>query len=231
MQWFSGIDAEPYMIPILRTLKKPKMKSHLSSVFGACILILSANSVADPLGQLTADLSGNFSSAAQASEDKDFYNIELHIVPVWLSRKDGPWLYVEQADARTPEKPYRQRLYRLESIGDHFYSYVYEFKTVPLKYAGQWREGLPLANISPDDLILKSGCTVKLAQDQDGHFAGGTEERSCPSILRGASYATSKIELNDHRLTTWDQGFDADGKQVWGATKGPYRFDKQLSTN
>jgi hypothetical protein len=28
-------------------------------------------------------------------------------------------------------------------------------------------------------------------------------------------------------LLTWDQGFDKDGKQVWGAVKGGYEFKRQ----
>ena len=28
----------------------------------------------------------------------------------------------------------------------------------------------------------------------------------------------------DDRLLSWDRGFDAAGKQVWGAEKGPYEF-------
>ena len=29
------------------------------------------------------------------------------------------------------------------------------------------------------------------------------------------------------RFHSWDRGFDASGKQVWGATAGPYEFVKQ----
>jgi hypothetical protein len=27
-------------------------------------------------------------------------------------------------------------------------------------------------------------------------------------------------------LDSWDRGYDRDGKQVWGAVTGPYRFDR-----
>jgi hypothetical protein len=30
-----------------------------------------------------------------------------------------------------------------------------------------------------------------------------------------------------NEITSWDRGFDSAGKQVWGATKGPYQFKKQ----
>ena len=44
---------------------------------------------------------------------------------------------------------------------------------------------------------------------------------------RGASYATSEVELREERITSWDRGYDGEGLQVWGATEGPYRFDRQ----
>jgi hypothetical protein len=32
--------------------------------------------------------------------------------------------------------------------------------------------------------------------------------------------------LTKDGMESWDQGWDAEGQQVWGATKGGYRFDK-----
>ena len=58
-------------------------------------------------------------------------------------------------------------------------------------------------------------------------YAGGTDGKSCPSDLRGAKYATTKITMKKGELISWDQGFDANDKQVWGATKGGYIFIKK----
>ncbi len=76
-----------------------------------------------------------------------------------------------------------------------------------------------------DKIELKDGCTVTLNR-KDGVFSGGTEADHCPSSLRGAKYATTKITMKDGELVSWDQGFDADNKQIWGATKGGYVFKK-----
>jgi len=72
---------------------------------------------------------------------------------------------------------------------------------------------------------LKDGCTVTL-KNNNGIYTGGTDEDKCPSDLRGASYATTKIMIAEKLLESWDQGFDTSGKQVWGATKGGYKFRK-----
>ena len=57
-------------------------------------------------------------------------------------------------------------------------------------------------------------------------FVGSTGEKTCPSELRGASYASSKATVLQNEIISWDQGFDKEGKQVWGATKAGYVFDK-----
>jgi len=36
-----------------------------------------------------------------------------------------------------------------------------------------------------------------------------------------------KLSLKKGELISWDQGFDANDKQVWGATKGGYIFIKK----
>lgn len=206
------------------------MKPYRTATFAVAALALAAcaglGKPADPAAELAAHLSGYFTSAAQAAADKDYFNIELRIVPAWAERKDGPWLYVEQADARTPDKPYRQRVYRLEVTGDKYLSHIYEFKGDPLKQAGQWKQPMPLAALTPADLVLKDGCAVVMERRADGSYHGATVDKACPSVLRGSRYASSKVTLDAKVLESWDQGFDADGKQVWGATKGAYRFVK-----
>lgn len=178
------------------------------------------------LSELQSHLSGFFTSRAQAQADKDFFNIELRIVPVWTTRSDGPWLYVEQAAADTPDKPYRQRVYRLEKKGDQYLSHIYEFKGDPLKQAGQWKQPVPLAALSPADLVLKDGCAVIMSRAANGSYSGATADKACPSVLRGAKYGSSKVTLDAQVLDSWDQGFAEDGRQVWGSTKGAYRFVK-----
>jgi hypothetical protein len=36
----------------------------------------------------------------------------------------------------------------------------------------------------------------------------------------------SDVTLSAEELVTWDRGYDAAGKQVWGSTKGPYMFKR-----
>ncbi len=40
-------------------------------------------------------------------------------------------------------------------------------------------------------------------------------------------YTTSEVVLSSDRMVSWDRGWDAEGKQAWGAEKGGYVFIKR----
>jgi hypothetical protein len=181
---------------------------------------------------LKSMLVGSFSSAAHAAADKDYRDIRLHMSPIWESRNDGPWLYVEQAVASDEAHPYRQRIYRLSMLGENtFQSEIFELAESPegaQKFAGAWSNPTLLAGVSPETITPKQGCEVILKWFPTEHaFKGSTLAANCTSGFRGAAYATSQITLTDGLLTSWDRGYDAAGKQVWGAEKGGYRFIRE----
>jgi CpeT/CpcT family (DUF1001) len=169
-------------------------------------------------------LQGEFSSVEQAQKDTAFFHITLNIAPIWKHRAGEYWLYVEQATARKPDKPYRQRVYKLEKKGKQFVSYIYTLDK-PLRFAGEHKKAEPLQNLTPDSLQLKAGCEVYLTK-KGKRFAGATQKQTCPSELAGAAYATSEVTLDGKTLLSWDRGWDKEGKQVWGAEKGGYIFKR-----
>ncbi len=179
--------------------------------------------------ELRDHMTGSFNSTAQHEADPDnYYDIRLHMVPIWPERADGPWLYVEQAAASRLDQPYRQRVYRLAAREDgRFESIVYTLPDPPLKYAGAWKKEIPLADLTPDDLTLREGCSLILERQDDGSFVGSTVGTDCESTLRGAAFAISEATITPHCLISWDRGYDKNGKQVWGATAGGYAFVKE----
>ncbi len=171
-------------------------------------------------------MAGKYSSLAQSQRDTDYYHISLHMVPIWTNHADA-WLYVEQAMGTKQDKPYRQRVYRLSKSGDRFVSEVYTLKNekeaVGKAATPKWFE-----QFKPDAILeLRDGCAVVLKKLNATTFEGQTEGTGCASNLRGASYATSIVRIDKDKIVSWDQGFDAQGKQVWGATKGGYIFEKE----
>jgi hypothetical protein len=172
---------------------------------------------------------GSFDSKEQSEKDSSYFNIELEMIHIWKDRTDGPWIYIEQAVAESKDKPYRQRVYQIKQRSDgKIESIVYSIPD-PLRFAGDYQKEFPLLRITPDSLLLKAGCEVVLYRADDGYFEGGTIDKNCSSDLRGASYATSEVMIDKDKMITWDRGFDENGNQVWGATKGGYIFKKKLS--
>ncbi len=169
-------------------------------------------------------MTGSFSSEQQASRDTAYYDIDLHMYRIWPHRTDGYWLYVEQAVAANPEKPYRQRVYRVADLKDGTCeSVVYELDD-PLQYAGEWKKEKPLEGLDPDALVEREGCAIILRWNPNGYYEGRTGEGTCESRLRGATYATSQVKVYPQLLDSWDRGFDDERRQVWGAESGPYHF-------
>lgn len=176
------------------------------------------------LNELFALMQGSFNSEAQAKADSTYYNISLHMYPIW--RDKGNFLYVEQALNNMQNKPYRQRIYEITRLNDSiFSSAIYTLPTDSL-WIGQWRTPMSFDSISKKDLVLRKGCAVLLKRIGQYHFKGETRINTCESSLRGSSYATSEVEIKQDQIISWDRGFDAKGNHVWGAEKAGYIFDK-----
>lgn len=187
---------------------------------------IHAQELPETLEQLIEWMTGEFDSSEQAKKDDAFKNISLKMTRVWPDRPNGVWLYIEQAVADTPDKPYRQRMYFISELNeDEYSSDIYSLPNEE-KFVGAWRETSKLDELSPFDLTNKTGCTVILFYD-GFQFGGRTSKGNCKSELNGASYTTSEVTILETQISTWDRGFDADGKQVWGSESGPYVFKKQ----
>ncbi|MGD9689030.1 MAG: chromophore lyase CpcT/CpeT [Phycisphaerales bacterium] len=179
--------------------------------------------------RLTSWMIGSFASADQSLSDPAYRDVSLVIAPVWKSRT-GCWLYVEQAMAESPDRPYRQRLYRLTGLpilpGQplSWRCDVFSLPGDPLRFAGAWQEPYLLESLHEDDLLLRDGCSVWIFQVSEEEFAGSTRGNACASDLHGAAYATSHVTIRRDRIDSWDRGYDASGAQVWGPARGPYCF-------
>ncbi|MHB8799890.1 MAG: chromophore lyase CpcT/CpeT [Thermoanaerobaculia bacterium] len=179
--------------------------------------------------EVAALLTGTFDSSAQSASDPEaFRAVRLVTVRVPASRlgSGAPVLYVEQALLANPDRPYRQRFYRIEETADGgVVSRVFEPKE-PVAVSGKWRDPSDLALYGPGDVAERLGCAVRLKRTADG-WSGSTEGKECPSALDGARWATSEVTLRPGRVESWDRGYDVSGRQVWGARTGPYVFERR----
>jgi CpeT protein len=173
-------------------------------------------------------MQGSFSSQQQSKNDTDYYDIRLHMSPIWPESNNGKWLYVEQAMVSALDKPYRQRFYKLIQLADGSIESIVYTVSDPLRFAGAWKTPEMFEQLSVDSLELRDGCSIILRKLDDGSFKGSTNANNCPSNLRGATYATSEVVVQHDKMISWDRGFDSRDKQVWGAEKGGYIFMKEL---
>ncbi|WP_430409542.1 chromophore lyase CpcT/CpeT [Kordia sp.] len=169
-------------------------------------------------------MTGSFDSSEQAASDASYYNISLHMYPIWKS-KDGYWLYVEQAISANQLKPYRQRIYQLEKLEDgSFSSKVYTLEN-PENFIGKWKTPAFFDQFDASILKEREGCAVILKKNGNS-YSGSTIDKDCKSTMRGASYATSEVTIQPNVIESWDRGFDANDKHVWGAEKAGYVFKR-----
>ena len=176
------------------------------------------------LNELHALMQGSFNSEIQSQVDSTYYNISLHMYPIWEGK--GHYLYVEQALNAMQDRPYRQRVYKINQLTDStFSSEVYTLAMDSL-WIGKWKSPKAFDSISPKDISLKAGCEVILKRLSKNHYQGKTGDTTCISTMRGASFARSEVEILEDKIISWDRGFDANGNYVWGAEKAGYIFNK-----
>ena len=177
--------------------------------------------------ELSALMTGSFSSEEQSKIDTAYFDIRLEIIRIWEDRSNGIWLYVEQAAASSLERPYRQRIYRLKETGENlFKSEVYEIEE-PLRFTGVWRKENPFYGDADDILQKRPGCSVRLKKIGNQTFFGSTVDKECLSDWGGATYATSIVTITENGMITWDRGFDENDNFLWGAEKAGYYFQKK----
>lgn len=193
----------------------------------ASTALAQQNGVTTETERLSAVLQGSYNNEAQSRADADYFDIRMRIARIWRWRTDAVWLYMEQSLASMQGKPYRQRIYRLVQKNDTTVESAIFILRYPLRFAGEWRRENLLKHQTPDSLAEMSGCGIVLYRKRNGVYSGATTGSNCSSELRKAVYSTSDIIISADKLVMWDRGFDASGKQVWGAIKGGYEFVKK----
>ncbi len=88
---------------------------------------------------------------------------------------------------------------------------------------GAYRGPVLLERLSIDPLIALEDCAITLHRRGAG-YEGSTVKGTCPTSREGASYTTSEVVLTSGRMVSWDRGWNSEGMQARGATKGGYSF-------
>ena len=180
------------------------------------------------LDALESYLSGTFNSQTQSEADAQYYAIQLTGCSVEAPELGDRVLYIEQASMSSLASPYRQRLYVLhaDETEGTAETEIYAL-TKPDAAIGLCADD-ERPTFRETDVSLRAGCGVFLTWEaSEAVFNGGTRGEDCSSTLGGATYATSEVWMRHDQLLSWDRGYFENGQQAWGATAGPYEFNRQ----
>ncbi|MBF2028411.1 MAG: chromophore lyase CpcT/CpeT [Oscillatoriales cyanobacterium C42_A2020_001] len=180
--------------------------------------------------EVAAWLEGVMDTTAQAKVNPKAPSVQMTTCRVNVDIPKLPgnpiFLYQEQALTSKLSQPYRQRF--LEITPDFEAKAVRSLSFRPLqsdRWAGFCNKPESLRMLQKADLGSPV-CSVFLKKVPNGYL-GETPSEGCPANVRGAVRITNTIELNASGMNTWDRGFDANGKQVWGAQSEAYEFRRQ----
>jgi len=137
-------------------------------------------------------------------------------------------LYQEQALTTKLTQPYRQRVLFIAASPPFSNSVVSLSHKLaePAKWIGFCNQSNSQRLLQLDQDLGEKVCSVYLEKSTDG-YKGETPPQGCPANVRGAVRITNTVELNPDGMNTWDRGFDANGKQVWGAQSESYQFRRK----
>jgi hypothetical protein len=180
--------------------------------------------------RVAALLSGKMDTSAQAIANPKAPNVQMTTCRIELlnpTESQSIFLYQEQAMSTSLDKPYRQRFLQIspsllsQSVRSR------SFKPAdPTRWSGLCdRAASSQQSVTLNDLGIPV-CNVFLKQVGTSYM-GNTPIDGCPANVRGAVRITNHIELTPTRMNTWDRGFDAQGKQVWGAKTESYQFRRK----
>jgi len=188
------------------------------------------NKLEEQAEDIATRLEGVMDTAEQAASNPKVSHVRMVTCRVTLTGNEvtpsGILLYQEQAIADNVSKPYRQRFLQLTPSPHSQTVRSLAFRPTNTaawinfcdKPAGDRR-------LQPSDLG-NPVCSVFLKQS-GLDYVGNTPVDGCPAKIRGAVRITNHIVLHPTGMDTWDRGYNAAGKQVWGAQSESYRFRKR----
>ncbi|HAZ47912.1 MAG TPA: chorismate mutase [Cyanobacteria bacterium UBA11369] len=175
---------------------------------------------------LAGYMAGEFDNRDQAIADPAWYvHVRLWQRPVALFAEDSLTLFAEQANALYLDRPYRQRIIRLQQGQVQYY-----MLKDPSSIQGAGINPERLKTLTLDDIEYLPGCTLTVTQDERLRFQATLPPNCrCCFTFRGETYQVSLgFEASLEQFLSYDKGIDpVTGKAIWGALLGPYRFTKR----
>lgn len=188
-------------------------------------------SLAQQTNEVVAYLEGTMDTSLQAATNPKAPKVRMTTCRITLAGTsefpDGTvFLYQEQALLTDLDRPYRQRFLQISPSLATQRVRSLSFKPRNLAdLAGFCARPASSRTVQIHELGTPV-CSVFLKPTPTGYI-GNTPIDGCPANFRGAVRITNQILLGPDGMDTWDRGFDASGKQVWGAETESYQFRRR----
>lgn len=176
-------------------------------------------------------MAADFTNQQQAFDNPPLYaHIRVCMRPLPLEFLDGVSFYLEQAYDFMLTQPYRARVLKLVTAGDHIEIENYIVKDEAGLY-GAARELDKLKQLTRDRVERMPGCNMIVTWT--GHSFRGVVEpgKACMVVRKGKNtYLDSEFEIDGQRFISWDRGRDPEtDEHVWGSLAGPFHFTRKAS--
>jgi len=169
-------------------------------------------------------ISGKFSSQEQVNKEPSYSAVIFSNTRIWKERP-GYWLYQELYDPEKNNSVYYQRIINVKRVDSVIISSSSYIIPDQKKYKNAWKNPQVLDHLTKDSLSIRNGCDVHFKNKVSSIYHGKTKKGTCLSnFSEKISYTTSDIVISKNKISSWDRGYDSNGKQVWGKIQGPYIF-------
>jgi hypothetical protein len=196
------------------------------SLFAAFYHCTAQNKISKiDLKELCKNLSGNYSNALQAKNDKMFNKKSLTITPIWQNKKNEYWFLEEQANFENINKNNSKIVFRIFKMNDSvLVKQIYSIKK-SAKLSQNTTTDNYIQNLTSKNIILRPGCALFFTKKNEIYY-GRTHDTDCYSSINGAQFESRNETISPNAVFILNQGFDSNGKQVWGNAKGEFKFFK-----
>jgi CpeT/CpcT family (DUF1001) len=212
-------------------------------IAGAAIgVLVPASAIASPIAQsmdptiesqvpeVVSHLVGVMSTTAQVRQNPQKPDVTMTTCVITVSgamprqaHLNPVYLYQEQALSHQLHKPYRQRFLQISASLPSRTVRSQSWRPIQLEPWINFCQRPSLSRIVPFQAFGDITCAVFLKKSGD-RYEGVTLIGGCPTQIRGAVRMTNQITLHAAGMDTWDRGYDAAGKQVWGAKSESYQY-------
>ncbi len=175
-------------------------------------------------------LAGEFDNRDQAIDDPAwFVHLKMWQRPVPLFLEDSITIFAEQANVLELERPYRQRLLRLQDRQGQIHIQYYSFKQ-PDRYRGAGANPDQFQDLTIAEIELLPRCVLAVARTEgsDRFRSSPLPDTQCCFTYAGEiRQVCLGFEVDSQQFLSYDKGIDAEGRALWGAIMGPYRYTKR----